>query len=757
LAFVICAMMSVSALGGCLEGNKPAENKPPVARISSPATGSIFDTGVAIDFDGSASYDPEKKPINHTWSFGDNTTGTGFTTRHFYAMPGKYSVGLEVSDGKKKGTDRIELNIRQANRAPTIRFIVSNDTASNEEIVEFNATYTVDADNDTISFSWNFGDGNIAQGPLVTHRFQSVGTYNVTLNASDGKNSSLAWIIMTIYQANRPPVPILSATPHVAFLNQNIEFNASASTDADNDTLSASWDFGDGSNGTGLVAGHAFAAISNYTASATVSDGKLSRTANVIVTVVPRATILLDWNETDYGYLIRLDVDAGAANLSAVISDSSNHTDRAPDIAALGSRDFRVRTSVAPVKGQVLTVSVSYWGNVIATRKMTVYENTPMPGHNCTVGMNATTSEHKSTNGTGGSKDEWFNVNGTVEVIVRGEKGDYSLRIVNATNEQSEKDNTNNTTTGKTEVTGWFNQTLVWGATQNESLEMMSEGNSTTTEETGALLSKMHGSAVQRLLDHNNTFLSQSITAKMGVMDFTMKVETLGIEDKANGNGVIFSCLKLKSNVSVDAVLETSPGNLFHLKQFNETVSWNVRDDRYENTTIYEEYTQNTYSVNDTSGVWALINDSSGSGSMFLDENGDGIYNPDPAPMTMDDIFKFHALIPRELVSGDRIVLTNEHGVKMVLEASFTAHDQGQLISGVDYKFAFMNITYSNEAGNVTGSTELWVVWFGESAQGQSWNLTGLPVRSTENRYWKHGDTTEVSTNSFHAVTIRED
>jgi PKD repeat protein len=746
---LVCTMISVTALGGCLEGNKPAENRPPVARISTPTTGSVFDTGVSIDFNGSASYDPEKKPINFTWYFGDNTTGTGNPARHFYSIPGKYSVGLEVSDGKKKGSDRIELNIKQANRSPTIRFNASNLTASNEELVEFNATATTDADNDTLTFIWDFGDNTTAQGPVVTHRYPNVGKYNVTLNVSDGKSSSTATQVETVYQANRPPAPVLRATPLVAFIGDGIEFNASASTDPDNDSLLATWDFGDGSSGNGLAAIHAFSATGNYTATATVSDGELSRTANLIVTIVPRATILLDWNQTDYGYVIRLDADGTVANLSAVISDSSGKSDKAPVITALGGRDFRLGTHISPVKGLVLTVSVSYWGNSIATRKLTIYENTPMPDQNCTVQMNATTSEHKLTSGANESKDEWFNVSGTVEIVVRGEVGEYSLHIVKAANEQATTNGTNYTTKGKTDIGGWFNQTLVWGATQNESIEFISEGNSTTTDHTGALQSTMHSRAVQRLHDHNNTFLSQYMTAKMGIIDFTMSIETLGIEDKANGNGVIFSCLKLKSNITVDAVVEMMPGNFIHLKQFNETLQWTARDDRFENSTIYVEYVQNTYTLNDTSGVWTLMNDSSGSGSMFLDENGDGVYNPDPAPMTMDAMFDFQAFIPRELSPGDRIVFTNEHGVKMVLNVSGSGIGDGQMISGVFFLPLVVNITYSNAVGNVTGSTILKLVASG--------NLTGLPLYSIERRSWKHEDTAETSTNSFFAVTIRED
>jgi hypothetical protein len=226
-----------------------------------------------------------------------------------------------------------------------------------------------------------------------------------------------------------------------------------------------------------------------------------------------------------------------------------------------------------------------------------------------------------------------------------------------------------------------------------------------------------------------------------------MRVETLGIENKANKIGVIYSCLKLRSNISVDAVFEMTPGDIMHLKQFNETVMWNVRDDRYENATIYIEYVQNTYIVNDTSGVWTLDISHSDSDKRYVDDNDDGKFNPDPAPVSMDDMFTFNGPIPRELVTGDRITGTNAHGVKLVLEVK---EESVREVDGVNYTLVRVVGVYSTQSGNVTGSQENWVV--------SQADMTGLPVESKENKTWKESDEkTTVTTSSFKAVTVRQD
>ena len=72
-----------------------ANNHPPVANAGGPYSGG---TGLPIQFDGSASSDPDGNNLTYAWNFGDNQTGSGATPTHSYAFAGNYIVTLTVTD-----------------------------------------------------------------------------------------------------------------------------------------------------------------------------------------------------------------------------------------------------------------------------------------------------------------------------------------------------------------------------------------------------------------------------------------------------------------------------------------------------------------------------------------------------------------------------------------------------------------------------------------------------------------------------------
>ncbi|TCO49370.1 glucose/arabinose dehydrogenase [Kribbella antiqua] len=83
---------------------------------------------------------------------------------------------------------------------------------------------------------------------------------------------------------NRAPIAQAATTVDPATLT--VSFDASTSYDLDGDNLTYAWDFGDGSQGTGAVVTHTYAAAGKVTAKLTVTDS-LGLTATKDIVVVP--------------------------------------------------------------------------------------------------------------------------------------------------------------------------------------------------------------------------------------------------------------------------------------------------------------------------------------------------------------------------------------------------------------------------------------------------------------------------------------
>ncbi len=68
--------------------------------------------GETVTFDASYSYDPDGTIVSYIWDFGDDTSGEGNITTHFYAAGGIYTVALTVVDNENlTSTSTTEITI----------------------------------------------------------------------------------------------------------------------------------------------------------------------------------------------------------------------------------------------------------------------------------------------------------------------------------------------------------------------------------------------------------------------------------------------------------------------------------------------------------------------------------------------------------------------------------------------------------------------------------------------------------------------
>ena len=104
--------------------------------------------------------------------------------------------------------------------------------------------------------------------------------------------------------ADVAPVAAATGTPRSGAAPLSVSFSGAASTDANNDSLTFAWAFGDGGTGTGRLASHVFTAAGNFAVILTVKDGRGgSDTASVAISTIsaefPTTTVLDNFNRAD--------------------------------------------------------------------------------------------------------------------------------------------------------------------------------------------------------------------------------------------------------------------------------------------------------------------------------------------------------------------------------------------------------------------------------------------------------------------------
>ena len=243
-------------------------NTPPIAAFTKSA--SIVYTGEVIDFDASASYDPDGHILIYSWNFGDGNTDSGVTVSHSYVDDGEYTVALKVVDNDGAlGFKTASIIVK--NRPPVAVLDTSSAILDKEEIVTFDASRSYDPDGYIVSYSWDFGDGNTAAGVTASHSYPASGTYSVTLTVTDDDGATDS-ITVTKTVRNQSPVANFTESAHTVYTGENIDFDASGSHDPDGTIVSYSWDFGDGNTATGATVSHAYADNGSYVVNLTVTD-----------------------------------------------------------------------------------------------------------------------------------------------------------------------------------------------------------------------------------------------------------------------------------------------------------------------------------------------------------------------------------------------------------------------------------------------------------------------------------------------------
>ncbi len=239
---------------------------------------------LAVDFDATAS---TGAITQYTWNFNDGSPlDTDAITSHTFAAAGTYTVSLAIQDasGTTVSASR-EITLSQAqgtNQTPTASLVVTSSVIGDAPLtVAFDAGASSDPEDATLAYSWDFGDGTTASGSkLASHQYTTAGTYTATVTVTDnqgaGDSATSQPILVSEGTAGSatPTALIATAGKTSGIAPLPVTFNGSGSTPSEQTgTITAfSWNFGDGSTGSGMEIQHTFTDPGTYTVRLTITD-----------------------------------------------------------------------------------------------------------------------------------------------------------------------------------------------------------------------------------------------------------------------------------------------------------------------------------------------------------------------------------------------------------------------------------------------------------------------------------------------------
>jgi len=243
---------------------------------------------LTVGFDATASTGSITK---YSWILGDGTVELLSTFNHTFSTPGEYDITLIIEDGKggeSEKTQTITVSQSSTENKPPIASLAfspgSSKMDSSLTTIAFDAGASSDPEGSELTFYWDFGDGISGAGEaLISHQYTVAGIYtaSVTVTDSQGLSGSAAKTIEVSADADSGDTAkaVIVASRTSGSAPMVVDFNGIYSTPSEQkgSITQYSWDFGDGSIGSGVNISHIFTVPGSYNVQLKVTDSSGSQ------------------------------------------------------------------------------------------------------------------------------------------------------------------------------------------------------------------------------------------------------------------------------------------------------------------------------------------------------------------------------------------------------------------------------------------------------------------------------------------------
>ncbi len=205
-------------------------------------------------------------PTTWTWNFGDGQTSIEQNPTHIFSEIGVYTVSLTTANAYGSDDESKVEYITVTPPPPVTAFAANQSTGQSPLVVQF----TDQSTNSPTAWSWTFGDGQTSTEQSPTHTFTALGSYTVSLTATNAIGSDDETKVDYISVVPAAPVAAFSAGPIAGAAPLTVSF-----VDTSTETpTSWAWDFTEDGTADSVEQNptHTYAANGTYSVTLQVSN-----------------------------------------------------------------------------------------------------------------------------------------------------------------------------------------------------------------------------------------------------------------------------------------------------------------------------------------------------------------------------------------------------------------------------------------------------------------------------------------------------
>jgi PKD repeat protein len=181
-----------------------AANQPPVPVIAAaPLSGAA---PLVVNLNGAGSSDPDGSIVSYSWNLGNGQTATGPVAQATYTNPGSYTIRLTVVDDRGASRSTTTTVVAGATNLRPVAVLSALPTSGPAPLlVQLSSAGSNDPDGNIVSYTWDFGNGQTANGPTTQVSYGVAGTYVVTLTVTDNRGGTATATETIVVD---PPLPL---------------------------------------------------------------------------------------------------------------------------------------------------------------------------------------------------------------------------------------------------------------------------------------------------------------------------------------------------------------------------------------------------------------------------------------------------------------------------------------------------------------------------------------------------------------------